>query len=111
MVNYDSNNSSLQGRQNITTPRFFEISGDGHVPGRIYFTGLKIGNGEYINVRTNFYPDDAKSLNVIKRTSGSVSTQKADIEIDSDGKIYCIYYNTTTRQVTRVQLYPARWAE
>lgn len=111
LVNYDSNNSSLQGRQNITAPRFFEISGDGHVPGRIYFTGLKIGNGEYINVRTNFYPDDAKSLNVIKRTSGSISTQKADIEIDSDGKIYCIYYNTTTRQVTRVQLYPARWAE
>ena len=113
IINYNSNNSTILAREGVSLPRFFEISGDNYsdTDGNVtHFMGMKIGNGEYVNVRTNFYPSEEKSLNVLKRTTGNIATQKADIEIDSDGKVYCIFFNTTSRQIQRIQIHPARWA-
>ena len=113
IISYNSNNSTILAREGVSLPRFFEVSGDNYsdTDGNVtYFTGMKIGNGEYVNVRTNFYPSEEKSLNVLKRTTGNIATQKADIEIDSDGKVYCIFFNTTSRQLQRIQIHPARWA-
>lgn len=113
IIAYNSNNSTILAREGVSLPRFFEVSGDNYsdTDGNVtYFTGMKIGNGEYLNVRTNFYPSEEKSLDVLKRTTGNIATQKADIEIDSDGKVYCIFFNTTSRQLQRIQIHPARWA-
>ena len=112
IIGYGGNNSSILAREDVSLPRFFEISGERYNNGgdRInHFVGMKIGNGQYLNVRTNFYPSEEASLKEWKRTSSTVNTQKADIEIDSDGKIYCIHYNRTSNRIERIQIHPPRW--
>lgn len=119
IISYEGNNSTILAREGVSLPRFFEISGEyyihnrnilGHgLDGINHFVGMKIGNGQYLNVRTNFYPSEEASLKELKYTTGNILTRKADIEIDSDGKIYCIHYNTTSHRVERIQIHPPRW--
>ena len=115
IILYRSNNSAVLAREGVSLPSFFEISNGGEKLSTSsgvrpnYFRGMKIGNGQYLNVRTNFYPSEEASLKEWKRIGSTVNTQKADIEIDSDGKIYCIHYNRTSNRIERIQIHPPRW--
>ena len=115
IIFYRSNNSAILAREGVSLPSFFEISNGGEKLSTSngvrpnYFRGMKIGNGQYLNVRTNFYPSEEESLKEWKRIGDTVNTQKADIEIDSDGKIYCIHYNRTSNRIERIQIHPPRW--
>ena len=76
------------------------------VPGKTYYTGLKIKSGIFYNVKTNIEPTQAEELNTNKAGAPS-GTRPAEIEVLGD-KVYAVYHDGNTIQ--RIQVSPARWA-
>ena len=85
-------------REIIGTPDF--------VPGKTYYSGLKIKAGMFYNVRTNIEPTQAEEFNVAKPGAPS-GTKPAEIEV-KDNKVYAVYHDGNN--MVRVQIHPALWA-
>lgn len=97
-----SNNSAIKfnrvDRDIIGMPTF--------VPGKTYFSGLKIKSGIFYNVKTNIDPTQSEELNASKPGAPS-GTKPAEIEA-KDNKIYAVYHDGNN--IVRVQIHPALWA-
>ena len=76
------------------------------VPGKTYYTGLKIKSGIFYNVKTNIEPTQAEELNTNKAGAPS-GTRPAEIEVLGD-KVFAVYHDGNT--IRRIQVSPARWA-
>ena len=76
------------------------------VPGKTYYSGLKIKSGIFYNVKTNIEPTQAEELNTNKAGAPS-GTRPAEIEVLGD-KVFAVYHDGNTIQ--RIQVSPARWA-
>ena len=75
------------------------------VPGKTYFSGLKIKSGIFFNVKTNIEPTQAEELNTNKAGAPS-GTRPAEIEVLGD-KVFAVYHDGTA--IRRIQVSPARW--
>ena len=76
------------------------------VPGKTYYTGLKIKSGIFYNVKTNIEPTQEEELNTNKAGAPS-GTRPAEIEVLGD-KVFAVYHDGNT--IRRIQVSPARWA-
>lgn len=85
-------------RDIIGTPDF--------VPGKTYYSGLKIKAGMFYNVSTNIEPTQAEEFNVNK-LDAPAGTKPAEIEY-KDGKFYAVAHDGNN--MIRVQVHPALWA-
>ena len=85
-------------RDIIGTPDF--------VPGKTYYSGLKIKAGMFYNVSTNIEPTQAEEFNVNKPDAPS-GTRPAEVEV-KDGKVYAVYHDGNG--IVRMQIAPALWA-
>ena len=85
-------------REIIGTPNF--------VPGKTYYSGLKIKAGMFYNVRTNIEPTQDEEFNTNK-AGAPAGTKPAEIEV-KDNKVYAVYHDGNN--MVRVQIHPALWA-
>lgn len=76
------------------------------VPGKTYYSGLKIKSGIFYNVKTNIEPTQEEELNTNKAGAPS-GTRPAEIEVLGD-KVFAVYHDGNT--IRRIQVSPARWA-
>lgn len=109
---YTGNNKVIEFRDATSTSIKFnrldrEIIGTpDFVPGKTYYSGLKIKAGMFYNVRTNIEPTQAEEFNVAKPGAPS-GTKPAEIEV-KDNKVYAVYHDGNN--MVRVQIHPALWA-
>lgn len=76
------------------------------VPGKTYYSGLKIKAGVFYNVSTNIDPTIEEELNTSK-PGAPAGTKPAEIEV-KDNKVYAVYHDGNN--IVRVQIHPALWA-